>query len=85
MEKFLEVIKWLISNSKLFRNEGIFLNVEWNVINEEKLLEENEIFKLFRDSVLNIENDNNGIIDGDEWLEDEGIVLRLFGNFDIVM
>lgn len=69
----------------MFRNEGIFLNVEWNVINEEKLLEENEIFKLFRDSVLNIENDNNGIIDGDEWLEDEGIVLRLFGNFDIVM
>lgn len=61
------------------------MNVEWNVINEEKLLEENEIFKLFRDSVLNIENDNNGIIDGDEWLEDEGIVLRLFGNFDIVM
>lgn len=69
----------------MFRNEGIFLNVEWNVINEEKLLEENEIFKLFRDSVLNIENDNNGIIDGDEWLEDEGIVLKLFGNFDIVM
>lgn len=69
----------------MFRNEGIFLNVEWNVINEEKLLEENEIFKLFRDSVLNIENDNNGIIDGDVWLEDEGIVLRLFGNFDIVM
>lgn len=61
------------------------MNVEWNVINEEKLLEENEIFKLFRDSVLNIENDNNGIIDGDDWLEDEGIVLRLFGNFDIVM
>lgn len=84
-ERILEATKWLISNSKLFRNEGISLNAEWNVINEEKLLEENEILKSFRDSVSNTENDNNGIIDGDEWSEDEGTVLRPSGNFDTVM
>lgn len=33
----------------------------------------------------NTENNNNEIIDGDEWSKDEGTVLRPSGNFDTVM
>lgn len=39
-EKIIEAAKWLIHNSRLFRNEGITLNTEWNAINRDTLMQE---------------------------------------------
>ena len=83
-ERILSAAEWLIQNSRLFRNEGITLNTNWNEINQETLLREKEI----------VESANNGISDGeqvrseidsDRWSEDDGAVLKPSGNFDTVM
>lgn len=34
--KCLNALKWLIDNSQLFRNEGITINEDWNITEEQK-------------------------------------------------
>lgn len=39
-EKIIVAATWLVNNSRLFRNEGISLNTEWNALNKDTLLQE---------------------------------------------
>lgn len=83
-ERILDATKWLISNSRLFKNEGIALNAEWSIMNEESLSAENEILKSVTNNVSDTEN-NCDEANTDNWSEDEGSVLKPSGNFDTVM
>lgn len=85
-EKIIAAAKWLVNNSRLFRNEGISLNTEWNAINKDTLLQEEEIVN----SVLNCNNESedkhsNCEVDSEQWSEDDNAVLKPSGNFDTVM
>ena len=84
-EKIIAAATWLVNNSRLFRNEGISLNTEWNALNKDTLLQEEEIVN----SVLNcnnvLEDKNNCEVDSEQWSEDENAVLKPSGNFDTVM
>ena len=51
-EKIIAAATWLVNNSRLLRNEGISLNTEWNILNKDTLLLEEEIVN----SVLNCNN-----------------------------
>ena len=80
-EKILVATEWLIRNSRLFQNEGIKLNENWNEVNNETLLKEKEIQN--KPWLLDCEQNNQDF--EDEWSEDDGSVLKSSGNLDTVM
>lgn len=81
-EKILMAAQWLIKNSKLFQNEGIELNENWNIVNNDGLLKEKEIQERLchSDSEQELQE-----FEEDGWSEDDGSVLRSSGNLDTVM
>ncbi|XP_060554156.1 uncharacterized protein LOC132715189, partial [Ruditapes philippinarum] len=72
--KVYQAAKWLVSNSELFKNEGIFVNETWLQQHHGFTDTENE------DSVLQDELDQ--CKSDDDWTEDESFVDRPTGNLD---
>jgi hypothetical protein len=77
--KVYEAAKWLLSNSALFRNEGIELNETWLQQPEKLLMKENDPEP--SSSVCNPEL-NASETQTDSWTEDENFNDRPTGNFD---
>lgn len=83
LNKCFDVFQWLIVNSELFRNEGIIINVNWNIIEEQREwfdLNREYIEDNFEEKVISLE-----VEDIDNWIEDLNFYIRLIGNIDILM
>lgn len=78
--KCLKALQWLLKNSKLFQNEGITIDENWNIYREQiDWLGHNE------DEILNNTNVNTSPDENDEWTEDPNFENRLTGNTDTLL
>lgn len=85
-EKIIEAAKWLIHNSRLFRNEGISLNTEWSAINGDTLMQEKEIANSIHNESRDLNEESaNCEVESEQWSENDEAVLKPAGNFDTVM
>lgn len=68
--------KWLVSNSTLFRNEGVTLNDSWLIQTQESAIANSPEHESSQNECVNNETEP------DNWTEDESFNERLVGNLD---
>ncbi|XP_061196745.1 uncharacterized protein LOC133205019 [Saccostrea echinata] len=84
-KKCLNALKWLLQNSELFRNEGITINENWDIMSEQsEWFDFNEKYSTL-DNNQNDSMENLISLDGDGWTEDENFDERLTGNTDTLL
>lgn len=93
--KCMNALKWLLENSELFRNEGISIRENWDILQEQR-----EFYATEQKSGENatscentsytneLENETSSLQDEDdvdEWTEDPNFESRLTGNTDTLL